>query len=286
MSKTMAEKRAEMQALLKGSKVKTSVTQASSDVAPTPPVAVSSASGQGSQVPSPTGATVGEENGVRPSGDHVSETQALKRPQATSVAEQQSLLASSQTHRHNSRSAVASGQSPEETQEETQEEVQNCINKIYSILNNNFIKDRKKKEYAMYFYQALRKFIEDVSQSRGRELNAASQIQLKELWNDNIIINLRSLSTPQSRSMALSESVLESQGVSNEVLVNALCHYLGVIKSVFVQQSGTPLYGQRANEEYAGGEKKKAIRKTKRKSTSVKSKPSRKYKKRSVSTKK
>ncbi len=128
-------------------------------------------------------------------------------------------------------------------------------------------------------YQFIKTFIERVSELSPEQLsNEEEQGAKKDLWNEGIIKRLINLSIPPVQAVSLSPLTASSSLADSQVFtpeqVRDLCLYLGEIKSVFVQNAS------------AGGEKKKAIRKTKRKSTSVKSKPTRKYKKRSVSTKK
>ncbi len=139
-------------------------------------------------------------------------------------------------------------------------------------------------------YQLIKTFIERVSElSPEQLLNEEEQEAKKDLWNMGIIQRLINLSFPPVQAVSLSSlsasSSLANSPVFTPEQVGKLCHYLGEIKSVFVK-SPDAVSARSSGERSWGGQKKKAIRKTKRKSTSVKSKPSRKYKKRSVSTKK
>ncbi len=163
-----------------------------------------------------------------------------------------------------------------------QQKIQEAIQGIYGIFQNCVQRDSTSYQFINFIYEYIQEFINNVSTLSPVELSQ-DQESIKVLWNQGIIGNLIQLSMPQRTAVSLSPLSASSSLANSQVFtpeqVEALCSHLESIRSVFVDS--TPAVGSRA-----GGEKKKAIRKTKRKSTSVKSKPSRKYKKRSVSTKK
>lgn len=151
---------------------------------------------------------------------------------------------------------------------QTQEQIQEAINRIHGILQNyietspgnyNFINNN--------IYGNLQQFITKAIQSPTPNQSA------KENWNQ-IIGELQSIAPGEHISTQGARSMPVSAYQSSTLPIEEICAQLQIIKDAFVKPAT------------AGGSKKRVIRKSKRKSTSRKTKPTRKYKKRSVSTKK